>query len=56
MCFGCLFRGLFYPRVVYHSGPYEERNAESAMEILNKRYARGEINRDEFERIKKDLR
>jgi putative membrane protein len=28
---------------------------DSAMEILNKRYARGEINREQYEEIKKDI-
>ena len=28
---------------------------ESALEILNKRYARGEISRDEYEQMKKDI-
>jgi len=28
---------------------------ESAMDILNKRYARGEINRETYERMKQDL-
>ena len=31
------------------------RGKESAVDILNKRYARGEIGKDEFERMKKDI-
>jgi putative membrane protein len=30
-------------------------HAESALEVLNKRYARGEINKEEYEEKKKDL-
>ena len=33
----------------------KERRGDSAMEILRQRYARGEINKEEFEARKKDL-
>ena len=32
-----------------------ERRSDSALEILRRRYARGEINKEEFEAKKKDL-
>lgn len=31
------------------------KDTETAMEILRKRYAKGEITREEFEQVKKDL-
>jgi len=36
-----------------HNGPGKE--PESASEILNKRYVRGEISKEEFERMKRDI-
>ena len=40
-------------RWLLHKG--KEENSDPAIEILRQRYARGEINKDEFEAKKKDL-
>jgi putative membrane protein len=34
---------------------YGDKEVDTALDILKKRYARGELNKEEFERIKKDL-
>jgi putative membrane protein len=41
--------------VVQQSRPVEGKLEESSLELLRRRYARGEIDRNEFEQKKKDL-
>jgi putative membrane protein len=41
--------------IAQQSRPGEGKLEESSLEVLKKRYARGEIDRNEFEQKKKDL-
>ncbi|HEX7400705.1 MAG TPA: SHOCT domain-containing protein [candidate division Zixibacteria bacterium] len=49
--------GLFFlvKWLVEQSRSNQTRQDESSLEILRKRYAKGEINKEEFEQKKKDL-
>ena len=64
MWFGWIFWIIIVVAVVWAVIQFSSRNqqnppgnkpVESPMDILKKRYARGEITKDEFERMKKDL-
>jgi putative membrane protein len=66
MGFGGIFMGLFWVAVIiaivylvryFVKTPAGYRGSgETAMDILKKRYARGEITKEEFERMKQDLK
>ena len=49
--------GLFFliKWIVQQNKPVEQKHVANPIEILKKRYARGEINKEEFEQKKKDL-
>jgi putative membrane protein len=47
---------VYFIKWVISSGKrHEIKQEESALDILKKRYARGEISREEFERMKQDI-
>jgi putative membrane protein len=59
--FGLLVLFLFVLAVAYAvkrvwgGGPSTLTRGESALDLLKKRYARGEISQEEFERIKREI-
>lgn len=51
-----LLIGVIVYAILHHSSAYKSgAQGHSAMDILRERYARGEINKEEFEQKKKDL-
>lgn len=65
MGFGAVFMVVFWGVVIWavvafiqgssHPGTWESRQQDSAVELLKRRYARGEINKEEYEEKKRDL-
>jgi len=63
MGFGMLFMALFWVALIvggvlmvkWLMGQGGASRGDSALEILKKRYARGEINKEEFDERKRDL-
>ncbi len=47
--------GIMYLVRLMSGGGKKEKKEETAIDILKKRYARGDITREEFDRIKDDL-
>jgi putative membrane protein len=47
---------VYFVKWVIASGKrHETPSGETALDILKKRYARGEISKEEFERVKQDI-
>jgi len=66
--FGLIMMGVFWILIIVaiiflirwlvvssRAGSHGQKPEETALEILKKRYARGEINKEEFEQKKRDL-
>ncbi len=54
--FGVLFWSLIILAVIFLARSFGGRpNRSSAFELLRQRYARGEIDKDEYERTRRDL-
>jgi len=51
-----LILGIVYLVKMIAGGTKKGETTESSLEILKKRYAKGEISKDEFERIRADLK
>jgi len=64
--FGFIFMIVFWVLVIwlivalvrklsYHDAPWQQTEKKTPLAILKERYAKGEINKEEFEEKKKDL-
>ena len=45
----------FFVKWIVQQKPSNQKPEEDALEVLKKRYARGEVDKEEFEQKKKDL-
>lgn len=45
----------FGPRGFFNDEENKSKSSESAIDIINNRYAKGEINKEEYDRMKNDL-
>ena len=50
-----LILGIVYVIRIAMTGAKKETSGDTALDILKKRYAKGEITKEEFEKIKDDL-
>ena len=48
--------GIFYLIRIVMTSTKKEASGDTALDILKKRYAKGEITKEEFEKIKNDLK
>jgi len=48
-------RGFMAPWNHHNQNHYTNKQTETPIDILKKRYANGEINKEEFDKIKKDI-
>jgi putative membrane protein len=53
---GFVVLGVVYLVTLIAKGGEKKSHEDSALEVLKKRYARGELSREEFEKMKDDLR
>ena len=51
-----LILGIVYVIRIVMAGAKKETSGDTALDILKKRYAKGEITKEEFEKIKNDLK
>lgn len=62
MMFGAIWMVIFWGAIIWliawgvsRFGGREQRDGESALEVARKRYASGEITREQFEQLHRDL-